>query len=276
MENTILNEYIDKALIGKSPTTVKTYQSAVHRFEEWLQRVGTDLTDYARSDVQQYMDYLVIQKKSANSMNTIWAAIKHFSKWSGKRDAIEDIRVVKPENFKKIAPKALDKVERNRILRDVDRAGNKRNIAIIVTLLYTGLRVSELISLDRSDVQISDRKGELRVIGKGNKERTIPLDVEVRRALSHYLEERQDHHPALFLSNRQERISVRAVQDLLNKYGAHPHQLRHTFITALVRSGEDFAVIQSLSGHESADMVLRYSQPTEADREKAIESMYKD
>ncbi|WP_306432843.1 tyrosine-type recombinase/integrase [Paenibacillus apis] len=81
---------------------------------------------------------------------------------------------------------------------------------------------------------------------------------------------------ALFISNRDKRISVRSVQHILEQHHLHAHQLRHTFITGLVRANEDLAVIQSLSGHSSADMILRYSKPTEEDKLRAIEGLYKE
>ena len=72
------------------------------------------------------------------------------------------------------------------------------------------------------------------------------MNAEARRAIQKYLEERSDGHPALFISNRQERTSVRSVQHLLGQYGVHPHQLRHTFITGLVRANEDIASSQQI------------------------------
>lgn len=146
---------------------------------------------------------------------------------------------------------------------------------MLMTLLYCGLRVSELVSLDRSDVDITDRKGELVVRnGKGRKERELPLNVEVRRSIAKYLEERTDDHEAIFISSWDRRISVRSVQHLFEKYDINAHMARHTFITDLVRSNQDIAIVQALSGHSSADMVLRYSQPTEEDKLRAVEGMY--
>lgn len=192
-------------------------------------------------------------------------------------DCIEEILIVKAPDYKQTAPKALDRLERKRLEREVDRSGNKRDYAIIKTLLHTGLRVSELVALDRSDVDLNERKGELRVrAGKGNKARTLSLDVDTRWAIRKYLEERSDDYEALFISNRDKRISVRSVQHLLKQHHLHAHQLRHTFITGLVRANEDIAVIQSLSGHSSADMILRYSKPSGEDKLRAIERLYKD
>jgi site-specific recombinase XerD len=273
----MLQQFVEGGLKGKSALTVKTYHHALKQFEEWLDGAGANLNDYARSDVQQYIDYLASKKKSASTINKIWNSIKAYSKWAGKRETIEDIGVVKLADIKKQAPKALSKIERNKLEREIDRNGNKRDYAILMTLLMTGIRVSELVALDCSDVDVSDRKGSLVVrSGKGNKERTLPLNVEARRAIKKYLEERADSHPALFLSNRQERISIRSVQHLMEKHGHNAHQTRHSFITGLVRAGEDISVIQSLSGHSSADMILRYSMPSEDDKRRALEHIYKD
>lgn len=275
-EECMLEQYLREALRGKSKTTIKTYGHALQQFEQWLIGAGTDLANYARSDVQQYIDYLAAKKKSAATINKLWNAIKSYSKWAKKFNAIEDISVIKTVDIKKQAPKALNKLERNKLIRDIDRTENKRDFAIIMTLLNSGVRVSELVSLDRADVEISERKGTIHVrSGKGNKERVLPLNPETRRAITKYMEERSDSHPALFLSNRKERISIRSVQYLMEKHGHNVHQTRHSFITDLVRSKEDLSMIQSLSGHTSADMVLRYSMPSEEDKQRAVDNLYK-
>ncbi|OBZ18920.1 integrase [Bacillus sp. FJAT-27264] len=273
----MLEKFISEGLRGKSKMTIKTYGHAILQFEKWLDGTGADLSNYTRSDVQQYIDYLASKKRSASTINKLWNAIRSYSKWAGKKDTIEDISVVQVADIKKQAPKAMDKLERNKLKRDIERTGSKRDFAILMTLLMTGIRVSELVALDRSDVDASDRKGSMLVrSGKGKKERTLPLNKEVRRAIEKYLEERTDSHPALFLSNRKERISIRSVQHLMEKHGHNVHQTRHSFITGLMRAGEDISVIQSLSGHSSADMILRYSMPSEEDKQRAVERIFKD
>lgn len=247
----------------------------LEQFDKWLDGSGTNLEEFSRSDVQQYMDYLVAKKKSASTINKIWNAIKKYCKFAGKEECIEDISVVKAPDYKKEAPQALSRNERNRLIREIDRTGNRRDFAILMMLLNTGVRVSELVSVDRTDLEISERKGSLKVVGKGNKERVILLNAEARRAVLKHLEERTDQHTALFLSNRGKRISVRTVQNLLHKYGYHAHQLRHTFITDLQRSGVDLTLIQSLSGHSSLDILSRYSMPTQEDKQNAVEMLYK-
>ncbi|OPA73464.1 integrase [Paenibacillus selenitireducens] len=273
----MLDKFISEGLRGKSDATVKTYRHALQQFSKWLDGCGTTLEHFSRTDVQQYVTYMASKKKTAATINKVYNAIKKFCRWAKKLECIEDVHIIKAPDYKQTAPKALNKLERKRLEREVDRSGNKRDYAIVKTLLYTGLRVSELIALDKSDVDLSERKGELRVrAGKGNKARTLPLDADTRWAIRKYVEERTDDHEALFISNRDKRISVRSVQHLLEQHDLHAHQLRHTFITGLVRTNQDIAVIQSLSGHSSADMILRYSKPTEEDKLRAIEWLYQD
>ncbi|WP_223068823.1 tyrosine-type recombinase/integrase [Paenibacillus caui] len=273
----MLDQFINEGLRGKSQATVKTYHHALQQFSQWLDGCGTTLEHFSRTDVQQYVTYMASKKKTAATINKVYNAIKKFCRWAKKLDCIEEIHIIKAPDYKQSAPKALDRLERKRLEREVDRGGNKRDYAIIKTLLHTGLRVSELVALDRTDVDLSERKGELRVrAGKGYKARTLPLDVDTRWAIRKYLEERKDNNEALFISNRNKRISVRSVQYLLEQYHFHAHQLRHTFITGLVRANEDISIIQSLSGHASADMILRYSKPTEEDKIRAVERLYKD
>lgn len=271
-----VQKYIDEKLRAKSETTIKTYRHAIMQFKAWLEHAGTNLQEYSRADVQQYLDQLTADGKSAATVNKVYNAIKSFSRWSKKDEAIEDIRIVKQPDFKNQAPKSLPRLDRLRVVRESDRNNNKRDFAIITTLLHTGVRVSELASLNRHDVDISERKGSLLVRqGKGNKERTIPLNAETRRAIQKSLDERTDDNPALFVSNRKKRISVRNIQHILKKYGIHPHMLRHTFITDLVRNN-DLVVAQFLSGHSSTDMLARYSKPTQDDMQEAVEKLYLD
>ena len=270
----LVQKYIEQKLRAKSESTIKTYKHAIEQFESWLTEAGTNLQEYSRADVQQYLDGLTANGKSAATVNKVYNAIKSFSRWAGKEEAIEEIRVVKQPDFKNSAPKSLPRLERLRLIRESDRKNNKRDFAIITTLLNTGVRVSELVSLNRNDVEISERKGNLTVRqGKGNKERVVPLNTETRRAIQKSLDERTDDHPALFISNRIKRISIRNVQHILEKYGIHPHLLRHTFITDLVRNN-DLVLAQFLSGHSSTDMLARYSKPTMDDMQEAVDELY--
>ncbi|MBE2914148.1 tyrosine-type recombinase/integrase [Anoxybacillus flavithermus] len=271
----MIQQFAQEALRGKSKETIKTYCHALEQFSKWLEGAGTDLQHYSRMDVQQYIDFLASRGKSVATINKIWNAIKKFSIWANKEQTIEDIFVVKPRNILHEAPKALERNEVNRLLREIDRTGNLRDMAIAQLLINTGIRLSELVASEKTDVTISQRKGEVIIRkGKGAKERKIPLNSETRRAITKYLEQRTDDNSALFLSNRNKQISPRTVQHIFQKYGVNVHALRHTFITRLVRNREDISIIQALSGHSSADMVLRYSAPTDEDKMKAVSDLW--
>lgn len=274
----VIKEYAQKGTRGKSKETIRTYSYALAQFENWLKEAGTDLNGYGRMDVQQYIDYLSFNKKSAATINKVFNAIKSFSKWAKKEETVEEIRLVKAPNFRLIAPKSLQRLDRLRIVREADRKDKKRDYAIVMVLLNTGVRVSELVALNKDDITIGDRKGSIIVRqGKGNKERTIPLNPETRRAITNSLMERKDDNPALFISNRIQRISKRTVQHMLQKYEIHPHMLRHTFITELIRNGKkDLPLVQFLSGHNSMEVLSRYSGPTEDDMQKAIDELFID
>ena len=273
--HTILDKYSEEFIKSKSPSTKKTYRHALEQFEKWLNQNDCDLYGYARTDVQSYMDFLSIRKKSPATIHKVYQAIVSFSKWSSKEVAIDAIRIVKSPSPLQVAPKALSKNDRMKLIRDVDRSGASRDFAIIILGLNTGIRLSELVNLDISDIDISERKGSLKIrSGKGNKERSIPLNAECRRALSIYLEERNDNLPALFISNRHQRISQRSVQTIAEKHEVNFHMLRHTFITELMRQGFDIAIIQSLTGHSSAEMLLRYAKPSAEEKQKTLEELY--
>lgn len=271
----MLNIFLEEGLMGKSKATIKTYDNSLKLFSEWLDGAGASLENYSRSDVQQYIDFLVGRRKSPATINKHWSAIKKYSYWLNNERAVEEIAVVKPVEYTKLSPKSLSRIEVNRLIREIDREDNVRDMAIVQLFLNTGIRLSELVALNKEDIEISERKGELLVHnGKGNKSRRIPLNKEARRAINKYLNERNDTIEALFISNRAKRLSVRSVQHIFEKKGVNVHALRHTFITHLIRNGIDTSIVQSLSGHSSAEMLFRYSVPTEEDQLQALEGIW--
>ena len=148
----------------------------------------------------------------------------------------------------------------------------KRDRAVLEVLYGSGLRVSELSNLDLGDIDL--KQGSLRVVGKGNKERVVPLGRAAIASLAAYLEVRTSlprgasaHPQALFLSVRGARLGVRQVQLLVHRYGAlgagrgdlHPHALRHTCATHMLEGGADLRAIQEMLGHASLATTQRYT-----------------
>jgi integrase/recombinase XerC len=149
-----------------------------------------------------------------------------------------------------------------------------RDRAVLEVLYGSGLRVSELAGLDLGDVDLPG--GEARVIGKGNKERLVPLGTKAVEALQAWLavrggvvhSKRRTQDPkAVFLTSRGARLNVRAIQLLVHKYGAlgagrsdlHPHALRHTCATHMLGGGADLRAIQEMLGHASLSTTQRYT-----------------
>ncbi len=183
------------------------------------------------------------------------------------------------------APRWLEKREVGRLIRTVERHGTTRDLAIVLTLRHTGLRVSELCGLTRSGVEIAERKGALTVrSGKGGKFRVLPLNVDARRAIASYLDVRPTvSTDRLFVGQRGEGVSSRAVELLVTKYARHanlegvpPHTLRHSFGKHALDAGADLVSVAALLGHERLETTAVYTTPSQRDLERVVEKLEQD
>ena len=199
------------------------------------------------------------------------AAIRSFFKYLTVKAKLLDENPVQDLDSPKI-PKSLPRYltldESRRLLLAVDGKNKERDYCILCLFLNCGLRISELVGLN-----VSDYRGEsLRVLGKGNKERTVYLNDACRDALDSYLELRKELAPsrvaALFLSNRRARMSVDAVQVMvkknLTKAGMDAslystHKLRHTAATLMLQNGVDVRTLQEVLGHENLNTTQIYT-----------------
>ncbi len=156
-------------------------------------------------------------------------------------------------------------------------------------LLYTGLRLAELVALDVDDVRMSARKGVVIVrSGKGDAYREVPLNALVRQVLEEWLARTQDQAPrsererALFVGRAGRRLSKRSVDDVVRGLGKDAgvtlsaHILRHTFLTRMVRQGSDLVLVAELAGHRRLETTRRYSLPSDIDRLLAVENLQID
>lgn len=261
--------------MGKREQTVQDYVRHLKNFAIWLRGEGGEIQQLTRFDIQQYMGYLQQQGNQPTTLVPKWSAIVLYVRFRQMPQLIEQIPRPRVRSIRHLSPKSLTRNERNRILRELERKGNRRNVAMAYVLLYTGLRVSELVALDRAHVEMKPRSGQVKVMdGKGGIARIVPLPAEARYQVKCYLEKRTDNHPALFLSNRQQRISVRAVQRVFKMVGTHPHQFRHTYGRALVASGIDLATVAELMGHADVNMTRRYAAPSPHEMEQAVETIF--
>jgi integrase/recombinase XerD len=243
---------------GKAEGTVEVYLRELRKLDAWLQQSGGSIESITRFDVQSYIDYLVGLGRAAATIDRIFGTISVLAKYLDQTNIVEDIRKPRKQSVTAIAPKSLDRNEILGLLRDVERDGNLRNMAVVNLLAYTGIRIGELVSLKKSNIDLK-RGGELTVVGKGNKERKVPIPVEARRHLKRYIESRQDDLEALFVSNYGKPLAKRSAQRIIEKYGFHAHELRHTYCRNLIKKGVDIVTVSQLAGHESIEITRRYA-----------------
>ncbi|MCP3678392.1 MAG: tyrosine recombinase XerC [Deltaproteobacteria bacterium] len=201
------------------------------------------------------------------------SSLKSFFRYLEKQGviAVNPAELISTPKVEKYLPTVLT-VEETTGLIDAASGGDNdalRERAIIELLYSSGLRVGELVGLDRGDVDMS--RGVVRVMGKGGKERLVPVGKAALEALRRYLEKRDDiagEKSALFLTRRGKRIYPRAVQRSVKRFAAvsgiakrpTPHSLRHTFATHLLDSGVDLRAIQEMLGHASVSTTQRYTK----------------
>ncbi len=211
------------------------------------------------------------------------AALRTFYRWLRRRGVVEKnvadelaspkVRKPMPTFVSVDAAAQVVEVPTDSIDGKLPRAAALRDRAILEVLYGSGLRVGELVSLDLGEVDLRD--AQARVLGKGRKERVVPLGQKCVDALNAYLAVRGELRTrkappdpaALFLSSRGRRLTVRAVQNLVRSWGAlgagrgdlHPHALRHSCATHLLDGGADLRAIQELLGHSSLSTTQRYT-----------------
>lgn len=275
----IIDQYVEEALVGKSEKTIKTYRTQLEKFNQYLVESGTSLDDgLTRVDVQSYITHLIAKGHKASTVNLAYNAIRSFARWSHQESCIQNVRVVKRTPILQRTPKSLERNERNRLLRLVEQRRNPRDIAIITVLLYCGLRVGELVALNVKDIELK-RGGVVFVNrGKGDKERIVPATSEVRSRVQEYLSQREDVavDDPLFMSNQRRRISARTVEHILRQLGDqyHPHALRHSFVRGLLDAGVDLVTVAKLAGHSDLNVTRSYATPSLEKMHEAMESLY--
>jgi site-specific recombinase XerD len=274
---------------GKSPHTIKAYTQDVRLFAEWFDRTnGRGLAPGRMTpiDVREYRSYLLaVKKQKPATVNRKLSSLSAFCEWAKEAGLItaNPVDGISQVGEVRAAPKWLDKNEQYALLRAVQERGRKRDMALITLMLNTGLRVSEVSALNVDDVKMSPRKGSVVVRGgKGEKFRTVPLNVDTRKALRAYLAERSgvEDGEHLFVSQRGGSLQPAGLYYLVSRYayGARledvtPHTLRHTFGKNLVDAGVRLDRVAQLLGHESVGTTRIYTTPSEQDLQREVEKI---
>jgi len=263
-----------------SHNTVTAYQKDLVQFGQYLELSGKSISDIEYRDLRFFIAELQkrdnLKKSSTSRKIAVLHTFFHYLQDEGYIQHNPADLLSSPKKEKNL-PTVIDLVEMNRFL-DEFLSGNDpltlRNKAIFELLYSSGLRISELCSLNVNQVQREN--GMLRIMGKGSKERIVPIGEQAQEAINHYLDSgrpflnKHSEKDALFLNQKGSRITARGVEYVLNQYvkkGAirykvSPHSFRHSFATHLLDNGADLRVIQELLGHESLSTTQIYTDVT--------------
>ncbi|MCY9659523.1 tyrosine-type recombinase/integrase [Paenibacillus chondroitinus] len=269
----MLDQFIEECSKKNSEATTRAYKYTLQQFENWLGLSGKNLENFESYDLQNYAFYLAGENKSENTLRKVQFVIQKYCKWANKTECINAINFkVYAKKDNRIELKIMNLHQVNYLLSSLNSSQDKRDAAIVKTLLFTGIRLMELVSLNKNDIEVTEERRLLRVkMSKGHTNiRVIPLNTEVFASLERYLEERNDNDPALFTSSRGERISARHIQHIVSKYGVSALQLRRTFINELVRSNslnylDVRGIVGNMTGHGIIDPTFNYIQPSSSE-----------
>ncbi|HPE84977.1 MAG: site-specific tyrosine recombinase XerD [Chlamydiia bacterium] len=265
---------------GLSPNTVLAYKTDLEAF---LLRSKKPLPDCSEEDV---VDFLWDKRKSQSSSASVaraLVALKVFFRFLKREDYIKrDItHLMATPKIWQLIPEVLTMNEVNALLEAPDQNSKlgARDHAILETLYATGIRVSEICGLNIEDVGHE----AIRVLGKGNKERLVPIGKPALKAIDHYLlHYRGDEAKALFLSQKNQRIDRQAIWRRIKFYAKKaciqkpisPHTLRHSFATHLLENGADLRIIQEMLGHASVATTDRYTHISDSRLHSAFDSFH--
>lgn len=239
-----LEQYIQQYSSGKSPLDLELNQ--LQAFVKWISEMGFSATSQARiiSGIKTFYKFLLLENEIKQSPAELLEA---------------------PKTTRKL-PVFLTIDEIDRLIAQIDRSTpeGERNITMLEALYSCGLRVSELVNLKISDLHLNE--DYIKVIGKGNKERLVPIGKSAKKLLQNYINRVRVHLPIkknagdiIFLNRRGRPISrvmvFYVIKDLADKAGIKkkmsPHTFRHSFATHLVEGGADLRAVQEMLGHES-------------------------
>jgi site-specific recombinase XerD len=252
-----------KRIEGCSEKSLKYYRVTIERM---LAELKKDVKHIVTDDIRGYLtDYQKRKKSSKVTIDNIRRILSSFFSW------LED------ENYILKSPvRRIHKVKTGTNIKETysdealelmrDNCTELRDLAIIDMLASTGMRVGEMVLLNRNDIDFKER--ECIVFGKGSKERVVYFDARTKIHLLNYLESRTDDNPALFVSLKSphERLKIGGIEVRLREYGkklglqkVHPHKFRRTLATMAIDKGMPIEQLQQLLGHKKIDTTLQYA-----------------
>lgn len=265
-----------------SENTLTAYRKDIEQFGVFLTQESLTVEELSYRELRFYMATLQRgQELKKTTLSRKTAALKSFFKFLHREGYIahNPADLLSAPKKEKHLPAVITEIDMTAFLEDYltgESPDKLRDKAIFELLYSSGLRVSELVEIDAVDIK--KQKGVLRIIGKGSKERIVPVGELALQAIEHYLEngrplllkncKTDDAQNALFLNQQGGRLTSRGVQYILEqyikkgalKYKVSPHAFRHSFATHLLDNGADLRVIQELLGHESLSTTQVYTE----------------
>ena len=260
---------------GLSPNTLAAYRADLTALARWLKARGVDVTRTGRNDLLGFIAWRVETGARPRSTARQLSSFRRFFRWAVREGLLDEdptAQIAMPKIGRSL-PKSLSEAEVDSLLGApmvADPLGH-RDRTMLEVLYATGLRVSELVNLRYSQVNVN--QGVLRIVGKGNRERLIPLGEEAVRWLGEFvagprgeiLLDRQTEY--LFPTRRGDRMTRQAFWHIIKRYAARagverelsPHTLRHAFATHLLNHGADLRVVQMLLGHSDLSTTQIYT-----------------
>jgi len=277
-----------------SDNTVEAYLHDVSMLEDYIraEKQGIGVNNIALEHLQSFLAHINELELSAGTQARLLSGIKGFFSYLMTEEVIkkDPTELLEAPKLKRALPTFLSIEEINQLFAAIDHSTpeGQRNRAMLETMYSCGLRVSELIGLQISNLSLS--VGFIRVVGKGNKERLVPIGSTAVDQIKLYKDHVRSHLPKikpgnediLFLNRRGSALSrvmvFMILKDLTEKCGfkknIHPHTLRHSFATHLVEAGADLRAVQEMMGHKSITTTEIYTHLDRAYLRKTLEKYH--
>lgn len=210
------------------------------------------------------------RQQAVATVNRALVSVRRYMDWLADQGVLKANvgKTVKELKRQRPVPKGLERAEVRKLMREIELRGDVRGLAIFSMFLHTGCRVSDLVQIQIQDIMISDRSGSVVYRnGKGNKERTVPLPLVTRNALTQYMEIRPPISSNIVFAGERGVLTDKGVRALCRKYSAicgfkiHPHLLRHTFAKSYLRNtNNDMVGLAQILGHSDINVTRIYCE----------------
>lgn len=291
--NTQLEKFIyyEEVILGKSYNTIKSYKKDILQFIEYIDK-NEGIKDFDEVEIITFRSFIAYLNSDSNendekssssvgkrSINRKISALRTFFKYLNEQEIVKNNKVgyISMPKFEKGLPTVLNKddIDKIRAVINTDKITGVRDRLIVELLYSSGIRASELIDMSEHMINMSER--EIRVIGKGNKERITFFSQNAEKWLKHYIDlKKRDYKnydsSVIFVNSRGEKLNSRSLRRLITDYAKKadinkevtPHVFRHSFATTLLNKGIDIRYLQELLGHSSISTTQIYTHVSKA------------